>query len=81
MFEPFKEMGAMHDFKVLTQKFVFSKIEQDVDVGKTTKTAPHERTYFSRCPSPKMSRIGSLSMKLSSNNDQAVISGYLRQKS
>jgi len=42
-------------------------------MGKTTKTSPCERTCFSRYPSPKMSRIGSLSMKLSPNNDRTVI--------
>ena len=58
--------------KDLTRKSGFSKIEQNADVGKTTKTPPCERTYFSRYPSPKISRIGSLSMKLSPNNDRTV---------
>ena len=64
----------------LTRKSGFSKIEQNADVGKPTKISPRESTRFSHCPSPKMNRIGSLSMKLSSNNDQTVISSYLRQK-
>ena len=61
---------GVHHFKSQILKSGFSKIEQNADLEKTTKTPEHERTENSRHFALLNSKIGLETMEISYINDK-----------